>query len=88
MYKELQVVHHTGTGKIAGFTFLKLKDIRSAHLSERRFKPTEKLEDVDLTKKQMEYIYNDGEMLFFMDPAAYEQYSIPKQTVGSIDRFL
>ncbi len=56
MYKVFHVVHHAGTGKMAGFTFLKLKDMRSAHLSERRFKPTDKLEDVDLTKKQMEYI--------------------------------
>lgn len=88
MYKVLEVIHHAGTGQVAGFAVLKLKDIRFAHLSERRFKLTDKLEEVELKKKQMQYIYTDGEMFFFMDPETYEQYGIPKHTIGSIVRFL
>lgn len=54
IYKVLEVIHHAGTGQMAGFTLLKLKDIRFAHLSERRFKPTDKLQEVELKKKQDE----------------------------------
>lgn len=87
-YKVLEAIHHAGTGQTAGFVSLKLKNIRSAHVSERRFKLTDKLEEVDFARKQMEYIYNDGEMFFFMDPTTYEQYSMPKQVIGSVERFL
>ncbi|MEE9187368.1 MAG: elongation factor P [Bacteroidota bacterium] len=88
IHKVLEVIHHAGTGQVAGFTILKLKDVQYAHLSERRFKATDKLDEVELTKKKMQYIYNEDEMFLFMDPVTYDQVGIPRQAIGSIDRFL
>ena len=88
LYRVLEVVHHSGTGQMAGFVLLKLQDVRTSRLSERRMKPTDKLEDVTLAKRQMEYIYHDDESFYFMDPGTYEQYSIPKIAIGPIEKFL
>lgn len=88
LYRVLDVVHHSGTGQTAGFVLLKLQDIRTGHFTERRIKPTDKLEDISLTKRQMDYIYRDPESFYFMDPETYEQYSISKAAAGSIEKFL
>ncbi len=88
LYRVLEVVHHSGTGQMAGFVLLKLQDIRTRHFTERRVKPTDKLEETNLSKRQMEYIYRDEDSFYFMDPETYDQYSIPKVVIGSIERFL
>jgi len=88
LYRVLEVAHHSGTGQMAGFVLLKLQDIRTQHFTERRVKPTDKLEETVLSKRQMEYIYRDEDSFYFMDPETYEQYGIPKAAIGNIERFL
>ena len=88
LYKILEVVHHAGSGQMHGFIELKLKDVRFGHFADRHFKHTDKLDDVELTKRPMEYLYHDGERCFYMDPETYEQVSLPKTAIGSIEKFL
>ncbi|MEK6570950.1 MAG: elongation factor P [Bacteroidota bacterium] len=88
LYRVLEAVHHYSTGQMAGFVLLKLQDIRTRHLTERRVKPTDKLDDVTLAKRQMEYIYRDEESFYFMDPDTYKQYGIPKAAIDNIEKFL
>lgn len=88
LYKVIEVVRHAGSGQMHGFIELKLKDIRFGHFADKRFKSTDKLEDVELTKKQMDYIYSDHEASYFMDPVTFEQVGVPKSAVGHIEKFL
>jgi elongation factor P len=88
LYKVLEVVRHAGSGQMHGFVELKLKDLRFGHIADKHFKQTEKLETVDLAKRQMEYLYHDAENLVFMDPGSFEQVSVPKSVVGDVTRFL
>jgi elongation factor P len=88
LYKVLEIVRHAGSGQMHGFVELKLKDIRFGHVADRRFKQTDKLEDVDLTKRQMDYLYSDAEACYFMDPDNFEQVGVPKKAVGHIEKFL
>lgn len=88
IWKVLEVIHHAGSGQMHGFIELKLKDVRFGHFGERRFKHGDKLEEVDLAKRQMEYIYSDADGCWFMDPASFEQVSIPKSAVGAAEKFL
>ena len=88
LYKVLEVVRHAGSGQMHGFIELKLKDIRFGHFADRRFKQTDKLEDVELTKRQMDYIYSDADACYFMDPTTYEQVGVAKKSVGHIEKFL
>ncbi len=87
-YRVLEVVRHAGGGQMHGFIELKLKDIRFGHIADKRFKQSDKLEAVELTRKPMEYLYHDAESLVFMDPETFEQLSVPKSSVGEIMRFM
>lgn len=88
LYRVLEVVHHAGSGQMAGFVLLKLQDLRTGHFAERRFKLTDKLDEITLFKRQMEYIYRDEDSFYFMDPQTYEQYGIPKAAIGTVEKFL
>ncbi|MCX7985000.1 MAG: elongation factor P [Bacteroidetes bacterium] len=88
LYRVLDVIRHAGSGQMHGFIELKVKDMRYGHISDHRFKSTDKVEDVEIVKRQMEYLYADNEQLFFMDPETFEQLGIPKETVGPIEKFI
>lgn len=88
LFRILEVVRHTGSGQMHGFVELKLKELAFGHFSDRRFKQADRVDVVDLTKRQMEFIYADQEKCFFMDPATFEQVGVPRQSVGKIEKML
>jgi len=88
LFKVLEVVRHAGSGQMHGFIELKMKDLRFGHYADRRFKHSDKLEDVELTKRQMNYIYSDSDACYFMDPETFMQVGIPKAAVGQNEKFL
>jgi elongation factor P len=88
LFRILEAVHHSGTGQMASFVLLKLQDIRTHHFTERRLKPTDRLEEVTLARRGMEYIYRDDDSFYFMDSETYEQYGMSKASIGGIERFL
>jgi elongation factor P len=83
LYKVLEAIRHTGSGQMHGFIELKLKDIRYHHFADRRFKHTDRLEEVELTRRPMDFLYTDAEGCWFMDPDTYEQVSLPKTAIGT-----
>lgn len=88
LYKVIEVIRHAGSGQMHGFIELKLKDLQSNHLADRRFKYTDKLEDVELKKCLMEYIYSDQDSCYFMDHETFNQVSISKAVIGKRKLFL
>jgi len=88
IWKVLEAVHHSGSGQMHGFIELKLHDIRFGHFGDRRFKHSDQLDDVDLHRQQMEYLYSDSEASYFMDPESFEQVSIPKAVIGTTEKFM
>lgn len=88
LYRVLEVVRHAGSGQMHGFIELKLKDLQFGHLSEKRFKPTDKVNDVELTKRTMDYLYSNSDSCYFMDPQTYEQVAVPLKAIGEQQKFL
>jgi elongation factor P len=88
IWKVLEVVRHAGSGQMHGFIELKLHDIRFGHFADRRFKHADHLDNIELRKRQMNYLYSDGEASYFMDPETFEQVSIPKAAVGTAEKFM
>ena len=64
---------HVKPGKGAAFVRTKLKDIMSGGVIERSFNPTDKMPRAIIETKEMQYVYNDGELYYFMDVETYEQ---------------
>jgi elongation factor P len=88
LYKVLEVIRHAGSGQMHGFIELKLKDIRSGHCTDKHFKQTEKIDTIDLVKKQMDFLYADADTCYFMNPINYEQVGVPKTTITVSENFL
>ncbi len=88
LFRVLEVLHHGGGGQFAGFVVLKLRSLRTGHGKELRLAPDEKLEDLELTRRQLEYLYEEEGAFVFMDNETYEQYSVPKEALGRRSVFL
>ena len=79
---------HVKPGKGGAFVRTKLKNVRKGTVIERTFRSGEKLDDVRLEKNSMQYLYDEGDNLVFMNTESYEQESIPKDAIGSAIRFI
>ena len=79
---------HVKPGKGAAFVRTKLKNIISGGVVEKTFRPTEKYPQAHIDKKEMQYLYNDGEMYNFMDNETYDQMPLNKDTLGDCLKYL
>jgi len=64
---------HVKPGKGAAFVRTKIRNIISGAVVEKTFSPTDKFPTAFIERKEMQYLYNDGELYYFMDLESYEQ---------------
>ncbi len=79
---------HVKPGKGAAFVRTKLKNIKSGGVVEKTFRPTEKCPKAHVDRKDMQYLYNDGDLYYFMDQETYEQVALNKDAVGDALKFV
>ncbi len=80
--------YHAGGGQQGSAVFIKARNLKTGHVRELRLHPGDKLEEVVLDHKEMEYLYTDGSAFYFMDPDTFEQISLPAETMGAYEKFL
>lgn len=79
---------HVKPGKGAAFVRTKLKDIKNGGVVEKTFRPTEKCPQARIDRKDMQYLYNDGDLYYFMDVETYDQISLSAENVGDSLKFV
>ena len=79
---------HVKPGKGAAFVRTKLKNIINGGVVEKTFRPTEKFENAHIDRKEMQYLYNDGDLYYFMDTETYDQIAVNNDTVGDSLKFV
>lgn len=79
---------HVKPARGAAFVRSKIRHMKKGSVVERTFRGGEKVEDVKIVKRQMQYLYEEGEDLVFMDTESYEQESIPKKAIGDALKFI
>ena len=79
---------HVKPGKGAAFVRTKLKNIINSGVVEKSFRPTEKFETAHIDRREMQYLYNDGDLFNFMDTENYEQIALNQETVGDSLKFV
>lgn len=79
---------HVKPGKGAAFVRTRLKNIITGATVERTFTPTDKMPKAHIERKDMQYLYNDGDLFYFMDVETYEQLPISKDTIGDLFKFV
>jgi len=75
-------------GKGKAYYRVKFKDLITGKTLEKTFKSGESLEAADVMELEMQYLYNDGESWYFMDPSSYDQYSLGGMTLGNVINYL
>ena len=87
VYQVVQF-QHVKPGKGAAFVRTKYKNVKTGSVVERSFNPNEKFEQAQLTRQDMQFIYADGDLYYFMDQDTYEQTPIHQDKIGDGIKFL
>ena len=79
---------HVKPGKGGAFVRTKLKSVMSGKVVDRTFNAGTKVETATVDKRDMQYLYRDGEDFVFMDSSTYDQINVPEATVGDAKNFM
>ena len=72
---------HVKPGKGSPFVRAKLKNVMTGQVKETTFNPSDKFQVAVIEKKEMTYLYNDGDIYYFMDVETYDQIPLNKESV-------
>lgn len=72
---------HVKPGKGSAFVRTKIKNVVTGQVIEKTFNPTERFEKAHIERKEMMYLYQDGDLYYFMDNNTYEQIPLNKSQV-------
>jgi len=79
---------HVKPGKGAAFVRTKLRNVKTGAVTDATFNPTAKLQEAVIERKEMQYLYSDGELYYFMDQETFEQIPLNKEKVEDAIKFL
>ena len=79
---------HVKPGKGAAFVRTKIKNIITGAVVERSFNPTDKMPKAVIETKEMQYLYNDGELYYFMDEETYDQVPMTAELVEDAVKYI
>lgn len=88
LLKVIGSAYHVGQGKMPGSVHAKLRNIRKGTYKELRWRPEERLDDVQLERQEMEFLYSDADSVTLMNPVTFDQVSIPLEAIGAAARYL
>ena len=87
LHAVLESEHRT-PGNLRAFYQVKMRNMRTGKLSENRFRSGESIEFIRVERKPYQYLYRDGNSLFFMDVENYEQIPVDSQLLGESINFM
>jgi elongation factor P len=79
---------HVKPGKGGAFVRTKLKNVISGKVVDKTFNAGVKVDTATVDRREMQYLYRDGDDFVFMDTSTYEQLPVPAAVVGDAERFL
>ena len=79
---------HVKPGKGGAFVRTKLKNVRTGAVIDRTYRADEKLDHAVVDKREMQYLYRDGEQYVFMDNVSYDQLNVDEPTLGDATKYL
>ena len=86
----VQVVEfqHVKPGKGAAFVRTKIKNVITGGVLEKTFNPNDKYPTAFIDRRDMQYLYNDGDLYYFMDPETYDMIPLNKDVLGEAFKFV
>ena len=87
-YRTVTAEYHPGQGKMGGVTHVRLQNVVTGTFWETSFRSDLKLEDMPVERQSLEFLYDDDDQCFFMNPETFDQVGIAKINVGPLAVFL
>lgn len=86
----LQVLtyEHIKMGRGSGTIKVKVRNLKTGSVTEKSFMNGARVEDAEVEKKKAQYLYQDGDSYYFMDPGTFEQFPLSAQVVGDQSKYL
>lgn len=88
IYKVLEAEFKAGAGQAGGVVKTKLRNVASGRIWEPHFRPDERLEQLELQRETMEFLYSDADKCYLMNPETFEQVEIPRAILGPAASYL
>ena len=85
---EITFFQHVKPGKGGAFVRTKLRNLRTGRVVDQTFRAGERLDEADVEDRRMQYLYQDGDSLVFMDTQSFDQIPFSADQVGDARRFL
>jgi elongation factor P len=79
---------HVKPGKGAAFVRTKIRNVIAGSVVERTFNPSDKFPTAFVERREMQYLYEDGGLYYFMDPETYEQVPLSRDVLGDAFKFV
>ena len=81
-------LHHLTPGNKRAHIQVRMRNIRTLSLADQKFRAEEDIERATLDEREMQYLYNDGDLYYFMDTATYDQIHISSEALGESVNYL
>jgi elongation factor P len=88
VFRVVEVESKAGAAKMGGTVRARLSNVRSGRLWDQHFRPLERLEDVELEKRKVEFLFSDGANCIFQRLDSFEQVEFPAASLGLAEKFL
>ena len=88
IYRVLEVESKAGAAKLGGVVKAKLSNVRSGRMSEPHLRPQERVEELQVERQLLEFLFRQGDSCTFMNPNTYEQIEVPREILGPAEQFL
>jgi len=88
IYRVIEVEARAGAAKMGGTVRARLSNVRSGRLWDQHFRPLERLEDLELERRKVEFLYGDGNVCTFLRLDSFEQVEFPSESLGLAEKFL
>lgn len=80
--------NHVKPGKGPAFVKVKVKNLKTEAIVEKKFRPDDKFEKAHIDREKMQYLYSDGDLFHFMNSETYEQIAISNDKLGDALKFI
>lgn len=87
LLRVLQINHHK-PGKGNTLMQMDIQDVRTGSIVHTTMRPSEKVEQVNVDKRQAQYLYDQGDASVFMDMENYDQYEVSASQLGDDKKYL
>jgi len=88
IYRVVKFEAKAAAAKLGGVVKVELSNVRSGRLWDARFRPQERIEDLAVERRNMEFLFLQGETCTFMDPTTFEQIEVSREILGPAVNFL